>query len=394
MFEKQYSAKYNDCQQNRKYFFGPIPGRVSGRKTALPSNEKDADERLGKAFVQKLLTWNKNSNCREMPWKGEKDPYKIWLSEIILQQTRVEQGLKYYQNFITTFPDVHTLANAPEDRVFKLWEGLGYYSRCRNLISSAKVISHDLRGAFPRDVESILQLKGVGSYTASAIASFAYNLPHAVLDGNVFRVLSRIHAIETPIDSSEGKLQFSELAQAMLPKKKAGEYNQAIMDFGAVVCKPQPECNTCFFRKQCKAYLKGKQDLLPIKEKNIKVKTRCLNYFIIRYKDHVLIRQRLLKDIWQQLYEFVLLETNDVLPNKQLLTLFHKQYPMRVLAMQDFPASKQRLSHQLINFSFTEIVLRERHFLEGYSWVNMQDLPNYPFPKTLQEFVAVILGRG
>src|SRR5690348_231720 len=159
-----------------------------------------------------------------MPWKGEKDPYKIWLSEIILQQTRVEQGLKYYENFIRTFPDVHALAKAPEEKVFKLWEGLGYYSRCRNLITAAKFISKDLKGIFPKDFDSIVQLKGVGNYTASAIASFAYNLPYAVLDGNVFRVLSRIFDIETAIDSTEGKKYFSEFAQSILPKQKAGEY--------------------------------------------------------------------------------------------------------------------------------------------------------------------------
>jgi A/G-specific adenine glycosylase len=394
MFEKQYSAKYNDCQQNRKYFFKPIPVNVSAKKTALPSYKKDTDERLGKAFVRKLLTWNKNSNKREMPWKGEKDPYKVWLSEIILQQTRVEQGLKYYQNFIKAFPEVHVLANAREDRVFKLWEGLGYYSRCRNLIVTARYISEKLQGVFPDDFESILQLKGVGNYTASAIASFAYNLPHAVLDGNVFRVLSRIYAIETPIDSTEGKVQFSELAQGMLPRSKAGEYNQAIMDFGAVVCKPQPECNTCFFRKECKAYLAGKQDLLPIKEKKIRVTERWLNYFIVRYKDHVLIRQRLSKDVWLQLYEFVLLETNAALRNKQLIDLFQRQYPLPVQAVKVFPASKQKLSHQLISFSFTEVVLKESDLLEGYWWVKMQHLPNYAFPKTLQEFVSTHLRRS
>jgi A/G-specific adenine glycosylase len=394
MFEKQYSAKYNDCQQNRKYFFKPIPVNVSAKKTALPPYKKDAYERLGKAFVRKLLTWNKNSNKREMPWKGEKDPYKVWLSEIILQQTRVEQGLKYYQNFIKAFPEVHALAKAREDRVFKLWEGLGYYSRCRNLIVTARYISEKLQGVFPNDFESILQLKGVGNYTASAIASFAYNLPHAVLDGNVFRVLSRIYAIETPIDSAEGKVQFSELAQGMLPRSKAGEYNQAIMDFGAVVCKPQPECNTCFFRKECKAYLAGKQDLLPIKEKKIIVKERWLNYFIVRYKDHVLIRQRLSKDVWLQLYEFVLLETNGPLPNKQPINLLHRQYPLPVQAVKLYPASKQKLSHQLISFSFTEVVLTESDLLEGYSWVKMQHLHKYAFPKTLQEFVTTYLQRG
>lgn len=292
------------------------------RPARNPNNDKA--EELEKLFAKRVLIWDKNENTRQMPWKGEKDPYKIWLSEIILQQTRVEQGLKYYQNFINAFPHVHTLAKAPEEKVFKLWEGLGYYSRCRNLIATAKFISKDLRGAFPRDFESILQLKGVGNYTASAIASFAYNLPHAVLDGNVFRVLSRIFDIETPIDSTEGKKYFSEIAQKMLPKKRAGEYNQAIMDFGAVICKPYPECETCFFNDQCKAYLQGKQDLLPIKEKKIKIRERWLNYFILKYKDKVLIRQRTSKDIWQQLFEFLLIETEEAVYSKKNMEAFRE----------------------------------------------------------------------
>ena len=201
------------------------------------------DLKFNAFFVDGLLNWNLNENIREMPWKGEKDPYKIWLSEIILQQTRVEQGLKYYENFISKYPHIDLLANAPEDEVFKLWEGLGYYSRCRNLLHTAKFISKELKGKFPDQYADILQLKGVGNYTAAAIASFAYNGDYAVLDGNVFRVLSRIYDLEIPIDSVAGKKEFSKLAQDLLPEKQAAIYNQAIMDFGAVVCKPLPLCN-------------------------------------------------------------------------------------------------------------------------------------------------------
>ena len=181
---------------------------------------KKTKEKSGKQFVEKLLHWNKHVNQRQMPWKGEKDPYKIWISEIILQQTRVQQGLKYYQNFISAFPDVHSLAKAPEEKVFKLWEGLGYYSRCKNLIAASKFISNELNGIFPNDFESILQLKGVGNYTASAIASFAYNLPYAVLDGNVFRVLSRIFDIATPVDSAGGKKNFLNWRNTFFQRKK------------------------------------------------------------------------------------------------------------------------------------------------------------------------------
>ena len=191
-----------------------------------------------------------------MPWKGEKDPYKIWLSEIILQQTRVEQGLNYYHRFIKTFPDVHQLGKAPDAKVFKLWEGLGYYTRCRNLIATARYISKELNGEFPAAYDEIKALKGIGPYTAAAISSFAFNLPHAVVDGNVFRVLSRIYGIQTPIDSTEGKKYFTRLANEKLDKELPGVYNQAIMDFGAIVCKPaSPLCGDCVFNKICFAFV-------------------------------------------------------------------------------------------------------------------------------------------
>jgi A/G-specific adenine glycosylase len=364
---------------------------MTHKKKTFSSLENESNEALKKLFCQKLLDWNKKKNTRQMPWKGEKDPYKIWLSEIILQQTRVEQGLKYYENFIAAFPDVHALAKAPEEKVFKLWEGLGYYSRCRNLIVAAKFVSKDLEGKFPTDFESILQLKGVGNYTASAIASFAYNLPYAVLDGNVFRVLSRIFDIETPIDSTEGKKLFSGIAQNILPERKAGEYNQAIMDFGAVICKPYPECKICFFNKYCKAYLNGKQDLLPVKEKKVKIRERWLNYFIVKYKAQVLIRQRISKDIWQQLFEFVLIETDKSVSEKKLLALFAKQYGILHFKSDGSHQLRQKLSHQLINFYLIELELNNKESIPGFSWVEISQLDNYALPKSLQEFVQTFL---
>lgn len=349
--------------------------------------ENTIHEPTGKLFVQKLLYWNKKYNKREMPWKGEKDPYKIWLSEIILQQTRVEQGLEYYENFIRHFPNVDALANAPEKKIFKLWEGLGYYSRCRNLIATAKFISHNLKGIFPDNFESILQLKGVGNYTASAIASFAYNLPHAVLDGNVFRVCSRIFDIELPVDSPNGKKKFAELAQHLLPKKNAGQYNQAIMDFGAIICKPYPECANCFFNKHCKAYLLDKQEVLPVKEKKIKIRERWLNYIVIKFENQVLIHQRISKDIWQQLFEFVLIETKTSFHSKKVLSIFQKQFGIKNYHTLNSFSYRQKLSHQLISFSFVEIELFKKEFIDGFSWIKISELNTYAFPKTLQEFV-------
>ena len=337
-------------------------------------------------FAAGLLQWNRDINRRSMPWKGEKNPYRIWLSEIILQQTRVEQGLKYYQNFIRAFPDVHDLANAPQDAVFKLWEGLGYYSRCSNLIHTARFISKELNGRFPDNYEQLLGLKGVGSYTASAIASFAYNLPYAVLDGNVFRVISRIFHIETAIDSTEGKKQFSLLARDLLPKDRAGEFNQAIMDFGATVCKPVPACAQCFFSADCLAFKAGRQDELPVKNKKLLARDRWFHYLVLCYKDEVLIRQRLSKDIWQHLFEFFLIETPKPSGQNKVLEEFTRQMdiPYRIL---DAHQSDQRLTHQLIHFHFTLMECTQRSVVPGFEWVIRTKLDQYAFPKTLQQYI-------
>ncbi|HEX8314225.1 MAG TPA: A/G-specific adenine glycosylase [Flavisolibacter sp.] len=359
-------------------------------KEKSTEQEEVNERKRGGEFAENLLRWNRYENNRQMPWKGEKDPYKIWLSEIILQQTRVEQGLKYYQNFIKTFPNVHALANAPEAKVFKLWEGLGYYSRCRNLIATAKYISHELGGAFPKKYESILALKGVGSYTAAAIGSFAYNLPYAVLDGNVFRVLSRIFNIEIPIDSTQGRKTFSALAQAILPVKDAGLYNQAIMDFGAVICKPVPLCDNCFFNKKCLAYLNGKQQLLPVKEKKQKIKKRWLNYFVVQCGDEMLIQQRDEKDIWQGLHQFVLIETGRSCTRSQLEKLFQKQYGLEDYIITYEWEEKQALSHQNISFHFFILKVKRKKKVQNYTWMKLSHLQELAFPKILQQAMQMI----
>ncbi|HVF81514.1 MAG TPA: A/G-specific adenine glycosylase [Flavisolibacter sp.] len=355
--------------------------------------KREAGGKRGKYFAQKLLQWNRYDNTRQMPWKGEKDPYKIWLSEVILQQTRVEQGLKYYQNFIVAFPNIKDLAAAPEEKVFKLWEGLGYYSRCRNLIQTAKFISAEMNGDFPKAYSTILSLKGVGSYTAAAIASFAYNLPYAVLDGNVFRVLSRIFDMEIPIDSTQGKKEFLTVAQQLLPQKKAGEYNQAIMDFGAVVCKPVPLCDSCFFNKQCLAYLAGKQDLLPVKEKQIKIRKRWLNYFIVQCGDEVLIQQRAGKDIWQGLFQFVLIETAKGEKANTLLRLLEKQFGLPPLCAIREWSEEQKLSHQTICFYFLQIEIKKKVPLQNHTWMKLASLQDLAFPKTLQQALIKVSSR-
>ena len=232
-------------------------------------------------FRSALMRWNQQHNRRSMPWKGEKDAYRIWLSEIILQQTRVDQGLAYYERFVTQYPRITDLAAAPDAQVMKLWEGLGYYSRCRNLMATARLIAEKYNGVFPQQYDAIYALKGIGPYTAAAIASFAFNLPHAVVDGNVYRVLSRVFGIASAIDSTEGKKEFSQLAQELIDRGNPSGYNQAIMDFGATVCKPQqPACDACPFQKHCIAYQEDRIAQLPVKKKKLLQRTRFFYFFL------------------------------------------------------------------------------------------------------------------
>ena len=342
-------------------------------------------------FPALLMRWNRLQNTRQMPWKGEKDPYKVWLSEIILQQTRVEQGLKYYEKFVSNFPDVHKLAAAKDERVYKLWEGLGYYTRCRNLIESARFISKDLKGKFPSAFDDILALKGVGHYTASAIASFAYNLPHAVVDGNVFRVLSRFFGIKTPIDSTEGKKFFTQLAIELLDKKKPGVYNQALMDFGAVVCKPQvPLCGNCIFNHHCFAFNKDLVDKLPIKEKKLTIKNRWFNYLVIGYQNKIYIRKRTENDIWKDLHEFILIENANEISIKQVLNKAEKLNILKKNSyklVSAYPIISQQLTHQKVMGRFIKIQLLKEHDLSGYKAIAPRQLSRYAFPRLINSWL-------
>lgn len=346
-----------------------------------------------KFFTTRLLVWNEKSNSRKMPWKGEKDPYKIWISEIILQQTRVQQGLAYYERFIAAFPDIKTLAKAPEQQVFKLWEGLGYYSRCRNLIASAKYIHEQLNDEFPIEYEDILSLKGIGTYTASAIVSFAFNKPHAVLDGNVFRVLSRFFGIAIPINTTAGKKYYGNLAELLLDKKNAAQYNQAIMDFGAVICKPAiPLCSECLLQKKCVAFRESKTSVLPINDKVIKQKERFFNYLIVEYQQQFYVRERTRKDIWQSLFEFILIET-EILKNETDL-LKSKSF-QSVFETSDFVVShvsetySQKLTHQLIRGRFFHIKINRPLKEPGnYLLTSKDQLSKLPFPKLIASYLA------
>lgn len=343
-------------------------------------------------FTSKLLLWNRKYNKRSMPWKGEKDPYKIWLSEIILQQTRVEQGWNYYLRFIAAFPTIKQLATAPESQVFKLWEGLGYYSRCKNLIATAQIIHHEYNGIFPSSYEKILALKGIGPYTAAAISSFAFNLPYAVVDGNVLRVMARMFGIKKPIDTSEGKGLLTALADDLLDKKMPGIYNQAIMDFGAVICKPKlPLCNACVMQKECIAYIEDIVDEIPVKAKKIKKKTRWLYYLMLTYKHTVYIRMRTGKDIWQNLNEFLLIETEsrlnaDEILGQETINLYSKKYGGRISAISKHYV--QQLTHQTINGQFIELTLKRKPDIDkDFIAVSQKDLSLYAFPKFITTYL-------
>jgi A/G-specific adenine glycosylase len=352
-------------------------------------------------FTHLLLNWNENENHRPMPWKGEKDPYKIWLSEIILQQTRVEQGWAYYEKFLKNFPTIFQLAAAKDEKVFKLWEGLGYYNRCKNLLFTARHIVKEFKGKFPNSYEELLLLKGVGPYTASAIASFAYNLPHAVVDGNVFRVFSRFYGIATPIDTKEGIEIFNKIAFENLSKTQAGIYNQALMDFGATICKPMAaQCPSCVMRKKCMAFTENQVNLLPVKLKSIQKKNRFFDFFIFKQGDQFLIQKRAEGDIWSNLYQFYLIENEKlaVIDKKYIQKLILEPLAIsreNIISLLPSSVYKQTLTHQQIEARFIVIHLDNKPALFTKAlWVKKEGFKKYPFPKIVNDFLKIGLAKG
>jgi A/G-specific adenine glycosylase len=345
-------------------------------------------------FTKKLLAWNRNINKRPMPWKGERDPYRIWLSEIILQQTRVEQGIIYYKKFISAYPTIHDLAKASEKEIFKYWEGLGYYNRCRNLIATAKIISKEYKGKFPSSYDKILELPGIGPYTAAAIASFAFGLPFPVLDGNVERILARFFGINAEAGPAAVKKLYITIAESLLDKRNPGIYNQAIMDFGATICKPKnPLCQECVQSKNCQALQKGWVNLLPRKSSPIVRKNRILYYFVVAAgTDKIWIRKRLEKDIWRNLYEFILWETGKIIPQDQIMqsAFFKKHFGKQGFQIRYIsPSYNQILTHQSITGFFVHIS-RQKPKMEGYQSVLRQSLKEYPFPKLIADYIKIL----
>ncbi len=357
-------------------------------------------------FRKALLDWS-SAHPRPLPWKGEPDPYKIWLSEIILQQTRVEQGLPYYERFVAAYPTVRHLADAPEDELMKLWEGLGYYSRARNLHAAARHITHELGGQFPEDYAGIRSLRGVGDYTAAAIAAFAYGLPHAVVDGNVYRVLARFFGIATPTDTPQAKREFTALANQLLDSARPGAFNQAIMDFGATWCKPrQPRCAACPLASRCVALATGQVADLPIKSKKMERKERFFLYLVLRWQGDTWVRKRTAKDIWQNLFEFPMLELTALPADVQEVAAQFSQHvdiPAAWLAGGRLsPPFSQTLTHREVAAVFFEIhlpadpaELLEHPFLAGCHRARHSDLKKkFAFPRIVYRYLqenAVIL---
>jgi A/G-specific adenine glycosylase len=340
-----------------------------------------------------LIKWY-NSFKRDLPWRNTSDPYIIWLSEVILQQTRVNQGYDYFMRFVERFPDVRLLASAPEDEVLKFWQGLGYYSRARNLHAAARTIVEKYDGVFPSDYKDVLSLKGVGEYTAAAIVSFAYNKPYPVIDGNVYRVLSRIFAIDDPIDSGKGKVVFKKLAEELIDKKEPGLYNQAIMEFGALQCVPvSPDCHACPASDFCMAYALQRVSAYPVKQGKQKVRHRYFNYFDIRYGEYTYLQKRQKQDIWKNLYEYPLIETPEELDAVELQKEpeFEKLFSdAGRIFIKPVTETKHVLSHQIIHASFYRIDI-EKGINNGLLKVVMNDVEKYPVSRLIHKYMEKYL---
>lgn len=341
-------------------------------------------------IVQKhILAWSKE-NPRDLPWKSSKDPYSIWVSEIILQQTRIAQGIPYYIRFLVAFPTIFDLAAAQEKELMKVWEGLGYYRRAKHMHQTAKTIVNRYQGVFPNDHERILELKGIGPYTAAAIASFAFDLPYPVVDGNVVRVISRIFGILEYVDSAQTLKKINKLASILLPKADPGRFNQAIMDFGAIQCKPaSPNCIRCILNTSCLAFQQNKVTVIPQKKPSLPKRKRIFHYLHFTYKGDHFIRKRTQADIWENLFEFYL-EESDKGVNREII---FEKLPFTWTIKRKSKTYDQTLSHQKIQAKFSEI---ETHTYPkalvhlGFIGVEKEKIRNFAFPKIIDWYLKDI----
>lgn len=348
------------------------------------------------ALSHKLDSWYTDFG-RTLPWRGIDDPYRIWLSEIILQQTRIEQGRDYYARFVESFPTVSDLASATEEQVLRLWQGLGYYSRARNLHAAARYIVEHYQGVFPSVYEDILKLKGVGRYTAAAIASFAFRLPYPVIDGNVYRFISRLYGITTPIATDAAYKEFEALLLKQIDRKRPDRFNAALMDFGSLQCKPQPDCGVCPFADECVALKSGRVDLLPVKAPKAKPKDRWFYYFDLRWQEkgtfYTLMEQRNGKDIWRGLYQFPLLETVEELNGKQLQAevenFVQNNFQFSISNFQLSPPFLHQLTHRTIHALFlgAELPSRPTSIPENFTVIPVSGIKNIPVSRLIDRYL-------
>ncbi|MEM7382715.1 MAG: A/G-specific adenine glycosylase [Bacteroidota bacterium] len=341
-------------------------------------------EKLAKRlFADWLITWYQ-VNKRALPWRNTQDPYRIWLSEVILQQTRVLQGLPYYQRFVEQYPTVRALAKAPEEAVLRLWQGLGYYSRARNLHVCARMVVDQFNGTFPNNYKDLLRLKGVGPYTAAAIASIAFQEPVPVVDGNVYRVLARVFGVTEDIASTSGQKIFYALAQSLVPPQRADLYNQAIMEFGAIQCRPaKPLCQTCILRVYCVAFHTGRQQSLPVKSPTLKIKKRFFHYFVIQLGNEVYMKLRKEADIWQGLYDFYLVEDSQLKEADQLADNLVALMGQHQLSITKEPRLyKHALTHRKLYVYFFYVQATARFVQEATPMLNRMHIRAFSLAAT------------
>jgi A/G-specific adenine glycosylase len=340
-------------------------------------------------FSDELTQWYLK-NKRELPWRNTADAYVIWLSEIILQQTRVEQGLPYFYRFIEKYPHVKSFAAADEGDILNLWQGLGYYSRGRNMLKTARQVVEQYDGKFPEDYQQLIRLKGIGDYTAAAISSFAANEARAVVDGNVFRVLSRYFGIEELIDTTKGKKLFQEIANDLLNREHPGLHNQAMMEFGAMLCKPKnPDCDRCPVRAGCYAFINEAVMVLPKKLKKAKIKERFFTYLLVTEGNTILMNKRDEKDIWANMYDLPLIETSSYLSPAQVVALpqVSETFGEGIKIIESFPVKKHVLTHQHLHTQFVKINNKPIKLKEKWFYTTVKDAEKLAFPKIISIFI-------
>ncbi|HVW97115.1 MAG TPA: A/G-specific adenine glycosylase [Mucilaginibacter sp.] len=343
-------------------------------------------------FNNELIQWYLE-NKRNLPWRNTTDPYVIWLSEIILQQTRVDQGMPYFHRFLERYPTVTAFAAATEDDILKLWQGLGYYSRGRNMLKTAKLVQERYNGQFPKSYNELIRLTGIGEYTAAAIASFSADEPRAVVDGNVYRVLARYFGIDEPINSTRGKKLFQQTANELLNMEQPGIHNQAMMEFGAMLCKPKnPACGVCPVRSGCYAFIHNAINDLPVKNKNLTVRERYFNYFLIRDGDNILLNKRAQTDIWANMYDLPLIETGSLLSPEELLNYNETRayFGNNIKISSLSPVKKHVLTHQRLYVRLIILKSKPVKIRDSWFYSSTENLKNLALPKIIFIFIKNI----